>query len=337
MDPETLAQAEAIGHAIGLFLREQRFLLVPFLDRQSFLYWPYLASYLLIAGILFVHHRRTSGAGGGLLAFLRETFPARIYWSPSARADYRFYVVNGLLFPAIFVPVILSSGWLAERVQAGLAAQFGVRAPVFEDATIAIALYSLLFFLLYDFGRWLGHYVQHRFEILWEFHKVHHTAEVLTPITSFRAHPVDLLCMAFFPALFTGLAGGLYNWALGGQYGFYTLVGLHAGMVVYNIFANLRHSHIWLSYGRLSNLFVSPAMHQIHHSTNPRHFGHNVGFALSIWDRWAGTLYVPERREEFALGIGDGSEAEWHSVRAMYFKPFANLVARWRALRRSPG
>jgi len=26
---------------------------------------------------------------------------------------------------------------------------------------------------------------------LWEFHKVHHSANVLTPITAFRVHPVD--------------------------------------------------------------------------------------------------------------------------------------------------
>jgi sterol desaturase/sphingolipid hydroxylase (fatty acid hydroxylase superfamily) len=31
----------------------------------------------------------------------------------------------------------------------------------------------------------------HRIPVLWEFHKVHHSAEVLTPISLYRAHPVD--------------------------------------------------------------------------------------------------------------------------------------------------
>lgn len=336
MDPETQAQAEAIGRSVGLFLREQRFLFAPFLQQESFLYWPYLASFVAIAAILYLL-RRERGSGRGLLDFLRSTFPAAIYWSPSAKADYRFYFVNGVLFPSVFVPMILSAGWLSDRVQQFLSAQFGTRAPVFDDPTPAIVIYSLIFFVLYDFGRWVGHYVQHRSEILWEFHKVHHTAEVLTPMTSYRAHPVDLICMALFPALFTGLASGLYNWSMGGAYGFYTVVGLHVGMVIYNLFANLRHSHIWLSYGRLSYLFISPAMHQIHHSTNPAHFGMNVGFALAIWDKAAGSLYVPEGRERFDLGIGDGTEPEWHSVRAMYFKPFVNLFTRYLGGRRTAG
>ena len=33
----------------------------------------------------------------------------------------------------------------------------------------------------------------HRVPALWEFHKVHHSAEVLTPLTEWRQHPVELM------------------------------------------------------------------------------------------------------------------------------------------------
>ena len=68
---------------------------------------------------------------------------------------------------------------------------------------------------------------------------------------------------------------------------------------------NLRHSHIWVAYPQwISHILISPAMHQIHHSAERRHFDKNLGYHLAIWDRLAGTLYIPEGRETFALGIG---------------------------------
>ena len=49
---------------------------------------------------------------------------------------------------------------------------------------------TVTLFLAYELGYWLNHYVPHRVPFLWEFHKVHHSATVLTPLTNFRVHPV---------------------------------------------------------------------------------------------------------------------------------------------------
>jgi sterol desaturase/sphingolipid hydroxylase (fatty acid hydroxylase superfamily) len=56
---------------------------------------------------------------------------------------------------------------------------------------------------------------------LWEFHKVHHTATVLTPLTIFRVHPVYMCIFLNILALFTGLAAGVGEYLLGSahQYG----------------------------------------------------------------------------------------------------------------------
>jgi sterol desaturase/sphingolipid hydroxylase (fatty acid hydroxylase superfamily) len=51
----------------------------------------------------------------------------------------------------------------------------------------------------------------------------------------------------------------------------------------------------------------SPAHHQIHHSTDPRHFDRNLGYALSIWDWAFGTLWVPERRGRVRLGCDEAA------------------------------
>jgi sterol desaturase/sphingolipid hydroxylase (fatty acid hydroxylase superfamily) len=52
--------------------------------------------------------------------------------------------------------------------------------------------------------------------------------------------------------------------------------------------ANLRHSHVRLSFGPLEGLFISPTQHQIHHSID--HEDVNFGSCLAIWDRWFSTL-----------------------------------------------
>ena len=93
---------------------------------------------------------------------------------------------------------------------------------------------------------------------------------------------------------------------------------------------NLRHSYIWLSYGPvLSQIFVSPAQHQIHHSIEERHWGRNIGFARAIWDRLFGTLYVPKAHEQFAMGLGDGTEGRYHSVGGMYWQPIRGLFRQY--------
>jgi hypothetical protein len=43
---------------------------------------------------------------------------------------------------------------------------------------------------------------------LWELHKAHHSAELLTPLVNFRVHPLDSLILANNLALFIGVIGG---------------------------------------------------------------------------------------------------------------------------------
>ncbi len=294
--------------------------LFAFNQHDSFLYWPFLAAALVLAMVVFLRNRED-----GATNFFGRYFSREIWGHVSAKADYKFYYINGVLFPAIFAPLILSGAWVGTLAESGLAALLGASSKQ-GTGTGTTLLYTVVFFLAYDFGRYMAHYVQHRFDVLWHFHKVHHSAEVLTPFTAYRVHPVDLILMSSFPAFATGLVNGAFNYWSGGAAGFYLFFSLHALIFIYNLIGNLRHSHVWLSFGPVLNqIFISPAQHQIHHSVEERHWGQNIGFGLAFWDRLFGTLYVPREHEHFAMGLGDGTEGLYHSVKGMYWQPFRDL------------
>lgn len=294
---------------------------VAFLHRDSAYYWPFLL--LTLALGLGVHLLWLRGSLG---QFRRAYFSRTLWWHPSVRADYRYYLVNGILYPLVFAPMVLS----------GLAVALWLRG-LLGDALTGLAgpwgglprlIFTLLFFVLYDLGRFISHSMLHDVPVLWEFHKVHHSAEALIPLTASRVHPVDLLVMAFFPNLLTGLLLGLFQAVWGDDVGFHTVLGLHAIIFVFDAVGNLKHWQVPISYGRLEGVLISPVMHQVHHSRLPQHWGKNRGFELAIWDRLLGTYHRPQPGEATPFGLGDGSDGQWHRLDRMLLWPFKLLLTR---------
>ncbi len=71
---------------------------------------------------------------------------------------------------------------------------------------------------------------------------------------------------------------------------------------------------------------LSPAHHQVHHSTDERHFDRNFGSTLAIWDRLFGTFYQPsEKREALRFGLDD--DVAPHGLRAAIVTPLQGALA----------
>ena len=60
-------------------------------------------------------------------------------------------------------------------------------------AWIVLTLATVLQLLAYELAYWSAHYGFHKVPALWEFHKVHHSAEVMTTLTELRQHPVEII------------------------------------------------------------------------------------------------------------------------------------------------
>jgi hypothetical protein len=87
----------------------------------------------------------------------------------------------------------------------------------------------------------------------------------------------------------------------------------------------LRHSHIKIRYPKIiERIFISPGQHQIHHSTEKKHFDKNFGVAFAIWDLMFGSLAFSEKathrfglRTEFGFNQG---------IMHLYIEPFKVAV-----------
>ena len=156
-----------------------------------------------------------------------------------------------------------------------------------------------------DFCAFLSHYLAHRNATLWKLHSLHHSAEVMTPFTNFRNHPLYGAYRAILVATIAPIFGGIFAYITFNGVDSKFFLNTTAAVIFFNMVgANIRHSHIWISYPKfLSRVFVSPAMHQIHHSLDMKHRNKNMGVIFSFWDLMFGTLYIPEKKEDLQFGI----------------------------------
>ena len=288
---------------------------------------------LTFAVLFYVDKRRSRGRRVSLSGFIRTIFPARIVWHPSSRLDMRLWFLNTLVFASGYAMLALGALFWRDAIVSGLTSLLGAHEPTAWPTWTILAIVTLFELLAYEFGYWSAHYVFHAVPALWEFHKVHHSAEVMTTFTEMRTHPVEIIAFMNVIAFFTGVVFGVMTYAFGPGVHAYTLLNLNIALMAFLItVGHLRHSHLWIPFkGLAGKLLQSPAHHQIHHSDQPRHFNKNLGFALAVWDWAFGTLYVPETHEKITFGVG-AEHVNFRTVFASYFLPFARAaghVRRW--------
>lgn len=125
-------------------------------------------------------------------------------------------------------------------------------------------------FVALDGCNWFAHLANHRVQMLWRFHELHHSQEDMSVLTVFRTHP--FIHVSYLIALLPGIVL-LANGALTT-----TLLVIYASIVAF------AHSNTNLGFGPLGRILVSPNYHRIHHQLNgPQDV--NLGFALTIWDQ----------------------------------------------------
>lgn len=277
---------------------------------------------LLMAGASLCRGRRRS-----LKVLRRALFPKGWLWGASARTDWGFVLLNRFIAGTLIAGGVVSASFIGTAVQSALAAWFGAPPLAMQPGWRTTGVATLVLFLAYEAAYFTDHYLSHRVPFLWHFHRVHHLAETLSPLTADRVHPVDSLVFANFLALFGGAASGVLGYVLPGAQQL-ELGGINAIMMagIY-LTTTLQHSHVWIPLsGKAGRVLMSPAHHQLHHSDDPAHHNCNFGSMLSVFDWLAGTLVVPEkRRQKLVFGAG-AYPVDPHSVSGALVQPFVEAL-----------
>lgn len=258
--------------------------------------------------------------------FISYLFNPAIWLHPSARHDYAIFLINKTLKLAGLTVSLVLMAPIAISLSGDIEQLLGKSALLDTPLWLVGISFTIILFLLDDFTRFFAHYLLHKIPFLWEFHKVHHSAKVLTPMTIYRSHPIESLLFATRMAGTQGIAVGISYYLFGPTLEMSAIFGANIFVFVFNLMgSNLRHSHVWLSWGdKAEKLFISPAQHQIHHSNLPTHFDTNFGSALAIWDRMF-RCYLPASAikdpHELAFGISR-KNTEHTSLTEIYFMPF---------------
>lgn len=250
----------------------------------------------------------------------------KLWLHPSAVLDYKYFIASFFIKSILIVPLLFGAKEVTLFVYEYLTDTYGFVKVTSLSYTQVMVLYTVSLFIVSDLTRYWLHRLLHTVPFLWEFHKVHHSAKVLNPITFYRVHPVENILFGLRYALSIGTVSGVFIYFFGAFIGIVEIAGVNILLFVFSfVGSNLRHSHIKLKYPKvLEGFFISPYQHQIHHST--KHFNKNYGGYLAVWDRIFGTLEYSKNVKKTKFGI---RSKEFNSIWSFLFLPFMKIGKRY--------
>jgi len=210
----------------------------------------------------------------------RIDIPRVIRWTNNLGVVVIDTILVRLTFPVVAVGLALlaqKNGWGLFNI---------IEAPGWLAILVSV--------ILLDFVIYLQHVLFHFVPALWRLHRMHHADLAIDVTTGLRFHPLEILL-----SMAIKLAAVL---ALGPP-----AVAVLIFEVLLNGLAMFNHSNVRLPapVDRLMRLFVvTPDMHRVHHSVDPKETDSNFGFNLTWWDRLLGTYIAQPAKGHEGMDIG---------------------------------
>jgi len=167
---------------------------------------------------------------------------------------------------------------------------------VFNISSWPIGFQLVVFFVILDFVQWLTHVLLHKYEVLWRFHKVHHSVKEMGFAAHLRYHWMENILYKPLKTLGVMVLGGFEP---------------EQAYIVHFIaitIGHLNHANIRITWGPFKYILNNSVMHLYHHmkalpENKPK--GINFGISLSIWDFLFKTNYIPDDNGEIELGFSN--------------------------------
>lgn len=297
-------------------------ILAYFIDPARKTYLLYMASAILIAVVYLYFFK--AGEGAFRKRLQKYLFNKKHWTGASAACDYFLLITNSLIRVFFIVPFVFSGLALSYYIAKWCMLNLDNLPRMHLSKTSVAVSYTLALWLLGDFSRFFLHYLAHRIPFLWELHKVHHSAQVLNPFTLFRQHPLEMFLFHVRGTLVFAIVTGFFYFYFPTVLKPVEILGINAGRFIF-LFAgaNLRHSHVPITYGKFwEHIFISPLQHQIHHSIDKSDHHRNMGSHLAIWDWLFGTLKTARKEKtEYEFGIPSQQNENHHSLAGALWIP----------------
>jgi sterol desaturase/sphingolipid hydroxylase (fatty acid hydroxylase superfamily) len=212
-------------------------------------------------------------------------------------------ILNALIASSIPAATV-ASAWWAQQSHFGL---LNLLAPPWWVALIVTVL-------IRSFAQYAYHVLCHKVSWLWRLHSVHHSDVHLDVSSALRSHPVEVIVNVAFLVLVTVICG--------------LSPAVLAAYETTEYFINmLTHVNLRIPDGierLIRPLFVTPALHRLHHSAIQIETNSNYGIVFSFWDRACGTYRgeTIQPGSAFRFGLDEVSKERASDLQAQLALPW---------------
>ena len=162
--------------------------------------------------------------------------------------------------------VLISYGWLVDHL------------TIYKLSYLWVAVG--LAFLVQDFTGYWMHRLNHRINIFWNRHIIHHSSEEFNLSCALRqsiSETIHFGALLMIPAALLGVPAHVFA----------ILAPIHLFMQFWY------HTRLINKMGWLEKIIVTPSHHRVHHAINPEYIDKNYGQILIVWDKLFGS-FQPE-------------------------------------------
>ncbi len=148
----------------------------------------------------------------------------------------------------------------------------------------------ILAFIGLDFAGYWGHRFNHKINVLWNRHIIHHSSEEFNLACALRQSVSETVAIYTFLGIPMAIIGIPYQIIV-------TIAPIH-------LFAQFwYHTRLIDKMGVLEYLIVTPSHHRVHHAINPEYIDKNFAQIFIIWDKLFGTFQKEENHIPPVYGI----------------------------------
>jgi len=159
--------------------------------------------------------------------------------------------------------ILISYSWLVEHL------------TIYKLEPVWLAV--VIAFIVKDFSGYWIHRMDHRINVFWNRHVVHHSSEEFNLSCALRQSISDTVrfgAIFMVPAAFLGIPA----------YIFVVIGPIHLFMQFWY------HTRLIDKLGWLENIIVTPSHHRVHHAINPEYLDKNYSQIFIIWDKLFGSF-----------------------------------------------